>query len=311
MKAILSIGHSAYDFTYLLESFPMENLKYSLDNGIETVMECGGGPAGNAAYLMGKWGAKAAYAGVIGDDPQGKAIEDEFRSVGVDLTYLQWNRGGRTPFSVILANKQTGSRTLFNRTLPYPPLELEWDPSLEWGAILIDGMELYASLKALKAYPKTPSVLDAGSLDRETEILASLVSHLVCSEIFAGSFTGEALDTEASIEAAFLQLEALNTHCVVMTLGERGSVYRKDNELVRVPAMRVNAIDTTGAGDIYHGAFAYGLAAGFDLEKTIRIATIAAGLSVQKLGARVAIPTWREVEAVFLQSWESGDCGNC
>ena len=302
MKPILSIGHSAYDFTYLLEAFPTENLKYSLNNGIETVMECGGGPAGNAAYLMGKWGAEVFYAGVIGDDPQGKAIESEFQSIGVNLSYLQWNRGGRTPFSVILANEQNGSRTLFNRTLPYPQLSIEWDSSLEWGALLIDGMELDASLKALAAYPEVPSVLDAGSLDRETEMLAPLVSHLVCSEVFAGSFTGEALDTEESIARAFLQLEELNTSCVVMTLGERGSVFRKDGELVVIPAMRVDAVDTTGAGDIYHGAFTFGLAAGFDLEKTIRIATIAAGLSVQKLGARVAIPAWNEVEKGFAQS---------
>ncbi len=302
MKPILSIGHSAYDFTYLLEAFPTENLKYSLNNGIETVMECGGGPAGNAAYLMGKWGAEVFYAGVIGDDPQGKAIESEFQSIGVNLSYLQWNRGGRTPFSVILANEQNGSRTLFNRTLPYPQLSIEWDSSLEWGALLIDGMELDASLKALAAYPEVPSVLDAGSLDRETEMLALLVSHLVCSEVFAGSFTGEALDTEESIARAFLQLEELNTSCVVMTLGERGSVFRKDGELVVIPAMRVDAVDTTGAGDIYHGAFTFGLAAGFDLEKTIRIATIAAGLSVQKLGARVAIPAWNEVEKGFAQS---------
>jgi len=302
MKPILSIGHSAYDFTYLLEAFPTENLKYSLNNGIETVMECGGGPAGNAAYLMGKWGAKVFYAGVIGDDPQGKAIEAEFQSVGVDLSYLQRNIGGRTPFSVILANKENGSRTLFNRTLPYPPLQHEWDSALEWGAILVDGMELEASLKALETYSELPSVLDAGSLDREAEILAAKVSHLVCSEVFAQQYTGQTLDTEASIERAFKQLEALNDNCVVLTLGERGSVYRKEGNLTIVPAMTVNAIDTTGAGDIYHGAFTYGLAAGYDLETTIQISTIAAGLSVEKLGARVAIPAWSEVEEILIES---------
>ncbi len=302
MKPILCIGHSAYDFTYLLEAFPKENLKYSLNNGIETVMECGGGPAGNAAYLLGKWGAEVSYAGVLGDDPQGKAIEAEFQSVGVDLSYLQWNAGGRTPFSVILANKQNGSRTLFNRTLPYPPLEAEWDTGLEWGAILVDGMELDASLKALETYKGVPSVLDAGSLDRESEILAPRVSHLVCSEIFASAVTGEALNSEAAVERAFARLEAMNPNCVVLTMGEYGSLYRKDGDLVRVPAMQVEAVDTTGAGDIYHGAFAYGLAKGFSLEKTIKFATIAAGLSVQKLGARVSIPALREVEEILAEN---------
>lgn len=299
MKPILCIGHSAYDFTYLLEAFPTENLKYSLNNGIETVMECGGGPAGNAAYLLGKWGARVFYAGVLGDDPQGKAIQAEFQSVGVDLSYLQWNEGGRTPFSVILANKQNGSRTLFNRTLAYPPLQAEWDPSLEWGALLLDGMELEASLKALDTYRDIPSVLDAGSLDRESQILAPLVSHLVCSEVFASAVTGEALNSQAAIEGAFEQLEAINPNCVVLTMGEYGSLYRKNGALVRVPAMQVDAIDTTGAGDIYHGAFAFGLANGFSLEKTIKFATIAAGLSVQKLGARVSIPEFCQVEEIL------------
>lgn len=296
MKPILCIGHSAYDFTYLLETFPTENLKYSLESGIETVMECGGGPAGNAAYLMGKWGAEVTYAGVLGDDPQGKAIAAEFQSVGVDLAYLQWNPGGRTPFSVILANKENGSRTLFNRTLPYPPLDIEWNPEKEWGAILMDGMELEASLKALQTYQGVSSVLDAGSLDRETEILAPRVSHLVCSEVFAKQYTGESLDARDSIQRAFERLEGLNGNCVVLTLGERGSIYRLNGDLTAVPAMKVQAVDTTGAGDIYHGAFAYGLAAGYGLEKTVEIATVAAGLSVQKLGARVSIPSIGEVE---------------
>jgi len=248
---------------------------------------------------LGKWGARVFYAGVLGDDPQGKAIQAEFQSVGVDLSYLQWNEGGRTPFSVILANKQNGSRTLFNRTLAYPPLQAEWDPSLEWGALLLDGMELEASLKALDTYRDIPSVLDAGSLDRESQILAPLVSHLVCSEVFASAVTGEVLNSQAAIEGAFEQLEAINPNCVVLTMGEYGSLYRKNGALVRVPAMQVDAIDTTGAGDIYHGAFAFGLANGFSLGKTIKFATIAAGLSVQKLGARVSIPEFCQVEEIL------------
>ena len=82
---------------------------------------------------------------------------------------------------------------------------------------------------------------------------------------------------------------------IVITLEEKGCLYQVGNEIKIMPGLKVNAVDTTGAGDIFHGAFTYGIANNFDMEKTITLANIAAGLSVTKIGSRLSIPTLSEV----------------
>ena len=82
---------------------------------------------------------------------------------------------------------------------------------------------------------------------------------------------------------------------IVVTLEEHGALYQVNNQIKIMPGLKCNAVDTTGAGDIFHGAFVYGLANGFDMEKIITLANIAGGLSVQKMGSRLSVPTLSEV----------------
>ena len=82
---------------------------------------------------------------------------------------------------------------------------------------------------------------------------------------------------------------------IVITLEEKGCLYQVGNEIKIMPGLNVQAVDTTGAGDIFHGAFTYGIANNFDMEKVITLANIAAGLSVQKIGSRLSIPNLSEV----------------
>ena len=82
---------------------------------------------------------------------------------------------------------------------------------------------------------------------------------------------------------------------IVVTLEEHGALYQSGNQIKIMPGLKCDAIDTTGAGDIFHGAFVYGLANNFDIDKTITLANIAAGLSVQKMGSRLSMPTLSEV----------------
>ncbi|HOP66040.1 MAG TPA: PfkB family carbohydrate kinase [Bacilli bacterium] len=89
---------------------------------------------------------------------------------------------------------------------------------------------------------------------------------------------------------------------IVVTLEEHGALYSQDGIIKLMPALNVVAKDTTGAGDIFHGAFVYGLANNFDLEKTIKYATVAGGLSVTKLGARNSVPDLKEVEAEYTKN---------
>ena len=88
---------------------------------------------------------------------------------------------------------------------------------------------------------------------------------------------------------------------IVVTLEEHGALYQIDNQIKIMPGLKCNAVDTTGAGDIFHGAFVYGLANNFDMEKIITLANIAGGLSVQKMGSRLSVPNLSEVLDYYTQ----------
>jgi hypothetical protein len=118
---VLCIGHAAYDLSVLLEGFPTENSKCETDR----LLECGGGPAANAAYLLSLWGTRAGFAGLVGDDRYGRSVRDEFQAVGTDVSLLELRAGHATPVSMILINRQNGSRTIVNRKAPGAGLQLE------------------------------------------------------------------------------------------------------------------------------------------------------------------------------------------
>ncbi len=296
MRQVLCIGHSSYDITLPVEAFPIENRKYN----IKEVFECGGGPAGNAAYLIAKWGMRCTYAGCVGNDSYGLKIKKELKDVGVDLKYLVVDENYSTPFSFILANSKNGSRTLFNHDDKNKKSNrIEFD-NHKVHTILVDGHELQASLEALNQYPDAISILDGGSFNERTEILSKMVDYLVCSEDFAKQYTGlHELESKNSRMHAFDQLRRLNDKNIVITLGEKGCLLEQDGEILHQKTYKVNAVDSTGAGDIFHGAFAYGMTQRYDIMKTIKMASIAAALSVEKIGGRVAIPSLEEVMDLY------------
>ena len=104
---VLTVGTAAYDFSLFVEEFPAENSKAE----VYDMIEGGGGPASNAAYLLSLWGARCGFAGLLGDDYYGQRIRSEFASVGADLALTETRAGHSTPVSFILVNTHTGSRT--------------------------------------------------------------------------------------------------------------------------------------------------------------------------------------------------------
>ncbi len=168
------------------------------------------------------------------------------------------------------------------------------DPKL----LLFDGHELAASLTALKAFPSALTLLDAGSLREGTRVLARRVKYLVCSEGFARQVTG-LRDVARCWTGCLRRLRQLDGQVVVATLGERGLVFDDGSRRGRLPATSSKPVDTTGAGDMFHGALAYGILRGMELETALRWATVAAGLSVQAFGGRPSFPGRKAVEEAF------------
>jgi ribokinase len=129
-------------------------------------------------------------------------------------------------------------------------------------------------------------VLDAGTMRKGTEALVSLADVLIASETFATPLVG----TDASHETAVYALREMGPAQVVITLGVKGSIGLEDSGIVRQTAFPIRASDTTGAGDVYHGAYIYGLLQGWDMAECMRFASAAAALKCKEVGAQRGIP---------------------
>ncbi len=293
---ILVIGHASYDITTPVESYPIENNKIRVHSRVE----CGGGPASNAAYLLGKWGLDVTFAGVVGNDLYGKRIKKEFEKIKVNTQFLELAQNKKTSSAFIIANRENGSRTV----LTYRPddlklknLNIDFEPDV----ILIDGQEYEKSKEVLNKFPNAISIIDASRDRKEIVELSKMVNYLVCSKGFAEQISQLKIDYN-DFNSAVKVLEKLETifkNNVVVTLEDKGCLYRYNNEVKIMPAIKVKAIDSTAAGDIFHGAFTYGIAKSFNYEKALKIANIAGAISVTRIGGRNSIPTAAEMREVY------------
>jgi sulfofructose kinase len=288
---VLCVGHASYDLIFSVNRHPDADEKIVADS----LLSCGGGPAANAAVCISKLGLTAGFAGYLGRDLYGDKHVQELLDYGVDMQLVI--RGtSPTPLSMIIV-KPDGKRCLINyksdtQALPDDALSL---PGVPAKVVLFDGHEPFISLpladKARQA--NIPTVLDAGSVHEGTLALMKRVDYLVCSEKFACQYAGDEITALGRLSEF-----ALN---VVITLGERGLVWQRGTEQGELTAYPVTAIDTTGAGDAFHGAFAAALAAGMDWQALLRYASAAGALCCTQMGARLGLPEQKEHALLFNQ----------
>ncbi|MBI9102219.1 MAG: hypothetical protein JEY99_07385 [Spirochaetales bacterium] len=294
MIDILCMGHAAYDITYYLDEFPVEDQKYYTTKSLE----CGGGPSANAAVLLSRWRIPSAYGGIVGDDAFGNAIISEFERDKVDTSLVNMIPGAMTPQSAIIINAG-GHRTLINRRESdgdYPYIVNEKLDAVSPQVLLADGYYPELAQAALKKFPEAPFILDGGSVHEGTKALAPHADFLLVSESFAKSWTGMGeIQSEEDMEKAVEAIAGINGRYAAITLGERGLIYASPDGKGFIPAFKVDALDTTGAGDVFHGAFAYCIFWGMDFEESLQFSALAASMSVQKEGARTSIPPLDDV----------------
>lgn len=287
------VGHSTYDTTLPMDEYPTENIKYRLEGHIE----CGGGPAANGAYLLAKWGMDTAIASVIGNDFYGDQIIKEYEKVGCDTSLLEKHEDHYTTSSYIIANRSNGSRTILS-SKDKPIRKLNRELNIDCDVILIDGEHPDSAEELLRHNGKDKiSVLDAGRLNTDTRHLGKMVKYLICSKDFAEEFSNTKLhanDLDGLIKC-HKELSAYFNNQVIITLEDKGSFTFIDGGYEVIPSIKVKALDSTGAGDIFHGAFTYFISNGYTLRETIRYASITAAISVTRVGARYSIPELKEV----------------
>ena len=289
---IVCVGHSTFDTTLAMKEYPKENVKYRVEKHIE----CGGGPASNGAYLLAKWGMDVTMLSIVGKDYYGDRIIDEFKQIGADTTYIEQHDDHQTSSSYIIANKGNGSRTIITAK-DKPIRALSEDVNLKADVILIDGEHPETAKQILLNNPQAISILDAGRVNDDTKELGKLVKYLVCSKDFAEEITNLKIDADdiTNLINCYEILKKYFQNNVIITLEARGSFTEINGQYEIIPSIKVTAVDSTGAGDIFHGAFTYFIANGYSLKDTIHYSSITGGLSVTRIGSRNSIPTLQEV----------------
>jgi sulfofructose kinase len=292
MLDVLCVGQAPYDVTMGVGHHPGPDEKMQAE-----AMRCsGGGPAANAAVAVRRLGGSAGFCGYLGRDVYGDAHAAELAAEGVDPGWIV--RGTHpTSISAILA-KPDGTRSVINykRDTPWlTPEDLAGLPPIDARVLLCDGHEPLISpgLVEQARARGIPTVLDAGSVHHGTEALAPHIDYLVGSERFALDWTRSS-DAEAALGA----LAAL-APCVVITRGPEGLLWTRHGEAGRLPAFAVQAVDSTGAGDAFHGAFALALARGMAWPELLRYASAAGALACTHVGARAGIPDAAAVHALL------------
>ncbi len=291
---VLCVGATSYDFVFWVNRHPEPDEKMFA----ESFVRCGGGPAANASVMVSRMGLKSAFAGYLGLDLFGGLHLEELQSAGVN-TELVVRGEYPTPLSSVRVNS-AGERSLVNYRSANSDLHREMFniANIHPKVILFDGHEPELSMSLLKEAPAMGilTVLDAGSWNSGTSQLFDKVDHLVCSAQFAYELTGI-----SSPEPALKKLISYNRH-VVITLGKEGVVWSNTGGEGRIPAFHVAVKDSTGAGDVFHGAFAGCLALGKGWDDILRYSSAAAALSCTRLGGRTGIPEGVEVERFLEES---------
>lgn len=285
---VTGLGQCSLDYIALVDGYPIEDTKVEVRN----LVIQGGGPVATALVSLSRLGVETRYLGRISDDEAGKEIQRGLIEEGVGVQGLKTLPGGKSQMAFIVVNTETGSRTILWQKPTVAPLgSEEVDPGLIKGSqmLLLDGLMVGASQEAARLAREhhVPVMLDAGRRRPGMMKLAGLADYIVCSE----EFSREAGNTP---EETLKELASLNPTAATVTLGQRGSVTWHRGKTFQTLAFEVQAVDTTGAGDVFHGGYIYGLIKGWDIEETVRFASAFAALKCTRPGGRTGIPTLAE-----------------
>ena len=247
-----------------------------------------------------KLGLRVKYIGTCGDDERGRIQMDSLRASGINIDDVQVRENCPNQTAYILIDQSTGERTvLWRREDCLALLPDSITPAMITSARLlhIDGHDTPAVARAAQIARQhgIPVTIDIDTIYRGFDHVLQHVDYLVTSSEFPVQWTGQAdpLKALATIQNEF------HLPVAAMTLGSHGSLARVDGKFYYSPAYVVNCTDTTGAGDIFHGAFCYAVLAGLPIQQTLDLSNALAALNCTALGARGKLATLEEAHALM------------
>jgi sulfofructose kinase len=296
---VVGVGLNATDTLLIVPRFP----PYAGKAVFQQEVISPGGQVASAMVACARLGLRAKYIGTIGDDERGRIQWESLQTTGVNLDHVQRRRGCPNQSAYIIVDRSTGERTvLWNRPdcLTIDPGDITPEQITCARLLHIDGHDTaaVAHAAAIARRHGIPVTVDVDGIYPGFEQVLSNVDYLVASAEFPGAWTGRT-DPFRALET--LQ-EEYGMKVAAMTLGAHGSLARAAGGFVYAPGFVVDAIDTTGAGDVFHGAFCYAVLQGMSMLEALEFSNAMAALNCTALGARGGIPGIAEVRSLMARA---------
>ncbi len=290
---VVGVGINATDTIIHLPHFPGLNSKVEIRSSEVKL----GGQVASAVVACHRWGLSTRYVGKVGDDAAGKLQIDEMLRERVDARWIV-THGCASQTSYVLVDETSGERTvLWNRdssiALCAEDLRREWISGAS--ALLVDGHDTEAATQAARwaREERIPVVGDFDNRYPGVEALLEYVDFAITSNTFPEKLSGKT-DLLKALPQICRRFKCRMTGA---TLGRMGVLLWNGEKFLLAPAFRVRAVDTTGAGDVFHGAFVFGLVRGWPMEEILEFSCAAAALNCTASGARGHIATLDEIES--------------
>ena len=294
---VIGIGTCTADMLFVVPQLPTYGRSWRASQYLRQA----GGPVSTALVTLARLGVSTRFVGRAGNDPEGVFIRDEFQKEGVDVSRFILEPNVFSRAVLVLVDQDTGERCFTSRRETNTPLgisDLDRQEIESTKVLHLDGAS-EASIQAAKwaKAAGVPVVLDGTSHSEELmEQLMPLVDIPIVSEVFAEGWMPGA-PPEAIVEGLY----EFGTRIAVVTLGERGCVAKSEAGILTFPAFPVDVVDTTGAGDAFHGGFIYGILQDWSVTEIVRFASAVASINCRQLGGRSGLPTVEEVHQ-FLEA---------
>ena len=299
---IFGLGTIAVDDCLYVDSYPLPDQKMRINREGRNV----GGQIATALAAASRLGARCAYAAVLGEDELSAAAFDALKTAGVDCRFVQRTQSAGPIHSVIILDEKSGTRNIFynvSRTAPVPANQISAETISNTRVLLVDQFGPDTAIHAARLARKADAAvvmdlewLDAPRLDE----MMQLADHLLVPRDFAVAYTGSQTPAQAAEE-----LHRRNTRaCTAVTCGTEGCYYLHDSASVQhLPAPRVESLETTGCGDVFHGAYAAALAAGKNAPDCLRFASAAAAVFATRPSGWQHMPTTDDVNHLLTKTY--------
>ncbi len=288
---VVGFGLNAVDHLCVVPRYP----RFDTKTEILEYRKLAGGQTATAVAFAARMGLKGKYIGKVGSDDIGVFSLESLRAENLDISSVRVEPDALNQYAFIIIDKGTGERTILwqrDPRLRFSPAELTREEVCAGRILHLDGHDYDAAIQAATWAQEEgiAVVIDLDKVVPRSQELIEKVDFLITSANFPPDLTG--------ISDPIDSLLALRPYCpgfLAVTLGAQGAMAVVGDECVRFPAFKVHAVDTTGAGDIFHGGFIYGLLQNWPLERIMTFANAAAGLNCTHMGARSGVLQLSEI----------------